>query len=178
MRLQDRVCLVTGGAAGIGRATAERFCEEGAAVVICDLNEEAGQALAQRLGGGAAFYKVNVADRQAVQVWIDDVAARFGRIDVLVNNAGVLSQGAFVSMAPTAQRDMIDLNVAGLSAMLWAFLPGMTARGSGRVLNVASIASFQPVPSLATYAATKAYVLSLTESLAEELQGKGVTATA
>ena len=73
---------------------------------------------------------------------------------------------------------MIDLNVSGLTAMLTQFVPAMVKRGHGRVLNVASIASFQPVPSLATYAATKAYVLSLTESLAEELKGSGVTITA
>jgi hypothetical protein len=99
-------------------------------------------------------------------------------VDVLVNNAGVLTQGPFKGMKPSVHRQMIDLNVTGLTALLAEFVPPMVERGSGRVLNVASIAAFQPVPTLATYAATKAYVLSLTESLAEELRGTGVTITA
>ena len=177
MRLQGKVCLVTGGAAGIGRATAERFAEEGATVVICDLNEEQGQATAAAIGPTASFYKVNVADRQAVQTWVDGVVAQHSRVDVLVNNAGVLTHGAFVDMPATRHRELIDLNVTGLTEMLAHFVPPMVARGQGRVLNVASIAAFQPVPMLATYAATKAYVLSLTESLSEELQGTGVTIT-
>jgi len=90
----------------------------------------------------------------------------------------VLEQGAFGSMKAERHQEMIALNVAGLTAMLAHFVPAMQQRGFGRVLNVASIAAFQPVPSLATYAATKAYVLSLTESLAEELKGSGVTVTA
>ena len=99
-------------------------------------------------------------------------------IDVLVNNAGVFAHGSFVDMPAGRHQQLIDLNVAGLTAMLAHFLPPMVARGQGRVLNVASISAFQPVPSLATYAATKAYVLSLTESLSEELKGTGVSITA
>ena len=97
---------------------------------------------------------------------------------MLVNNAGVLEQGAFVRIGAARHQQLIDLNVSGLTAMLAAFLPAMVARGQGRVLNVASIAAFQPVPGLASYAATKAYVLSLTESLAEELRGTGVSVSA
>jgi len=99
-------------------------------------------------------------------------------IDLLVNNAGVLAHGSFVEMPAQRHQQLIDLNVSGLTAMLAAFVPPMVARGQGRVLNVASIAAFQPVPSLASYAATKAYVLSLTESLSEELKGTGVSITA
>jgi len=98
-------------------------------------------------------------------------------VDVLVNCAGVLEQGAFTSIDHAAHQAIIDLNISGLTAMLSAFVPGMVQRGSGRVLNVASVAAFQPVPTLASYAASKAYVLSLSESLAEELRGTGVTVT-
>jgi short-subunit dehydrogenase len=97
---------------------------------------------------------------------------------VLVNNAGVLEHGLFVDKPAGQHQQLIDLNVAGVTAMLAHFVPPMVARGRGRVLNVASIAAFQPVPLLATYAATKAYVLSLTESLSEELKGTGVSITA
>jgi short-subunit dehydrogenase len=99
-------------------------------------------------------------------------------IDVLVNCAGVLEQGAFTAIAPASHQAIIDLNISGLTSMLSAFVPEMVRRGAGRVLNVASVAAFQPVPTLASYAASKAYVLSLSESLAEELRGTGVTVTA
>ena len=99
-------------------------------------------------------------------------------ISVLVNNAGILEQGQFTDISATTHQRLIDLNISGVTSMLAAFLPGMVERGGGRVLNVASVAAFQPVPTMATYAATKAYVLSLTESLSEELHGSGVTATA
>jgi short-subunit dehydrogenase len=99
-------------------------------------------------------------------------------VDVLVNNAGVLEQGAFCAITPDRHQRLIDLNVSGLTAMLAAFVPAMVARGRGRVLNVASIAAFQPLPGLASYAASNAYVLSPTESLAEELRDSGVTVTA
>lgn len=96
MRLIDKVCLITGGAAGIGKATAEKFLAEGARVVICDLDSDAGQAVADELGNGAAFYKVNVTERADVQAWVDDVIETFGRVDVLVNNAGITRDGLFV----------------------------------------------------------------------------------
>ncbi len=88
MRLKDKVCLVTGGAAGIGKATAERFAEEGAKVVICDVAKEVGEATVKTLGPDASFYVVNVADRKAVQEWVDAVAAKYGRIDVLGEQRG------------------------------------------------------------------------------------------
>jgi len=90
MRLKDKVCLITGGAAGIGKATAERFAEEGAKVVICDVAKDAGEATVKTLGPDASFYVVNVANRQEVQAWVDDVWSKYGRIDVLVNNAGIV----------------------------------------------------------------------------------------
>ena len=99
-------------------------------------------------------------------------------VDILVNNAGVLEQGRFTAIAARRHQDLIDLNVSGLTAMLAQFLPAMCRRRRGRVLNVASIAAFQPIPTLATYAATKAFVLSLSESLCEELREFGITVTA
>jgi uncharacterized protein len=90
----------------------------------------------------------------------------------------VLNHGSFVDMASAKHHAMIDLNITGLTAMIAEFAPAMVKRGYGRILNVASIAAFQPIPMLATYAATKAYVLSLTESLSEEFKGTGVTITA
>ena len=174
--------LITGASSGIGEALARRFAKDGHRVV-----------LVARSGGKLETLAAELSAAHGVKVWVMPAdlslpgaakslatACRRKRItiDVLVNNAGVLEQGLFADIKAERHQQLIDLNVSGLTAMLAQFLPGMRERGHGRVLNVASIAAFQPVPSLATYAATKAYVLSLTESLAEELKGSGVTITA
>lgn len=174
--------LITGASAGIGESLAHCFAQAGHNLV-----------LVARSAGKLEALAADLAARHGVKVWTEpadlsiagaaaQLAATLKRkrrtIDVLVNNAGVLAQGPFARMKPAEHQQLIDLNISGLTALLAHFVPGMVARGSGRILNVASIAAFQPVPTLATYAATKAYVLSLTESLAEELQGTGVTATA
>ena len=173
------VALVTGASSGIGEALAPCFAAAGHDLVLVARSADKLQVLARQL-----------ADEHGIKAWVEPAdlaqpgaAARLvatlrrkrRRIDVLVNNAGVLVQGPFVGMKRGEAGRMIDLNISGLTALLDELLPAMVARGSGRVLNVASIAAFQPVPTLATYAATKAYVLSLTEALAEELRGSGVS---
>ena len=178
--------LITGASSGIGEALADCFAAAGHDLVLVARRGAKLRALAADLARRHGIVAtVKVADLAQVGA-AARLAAALGRrrcvVDVLVNNAGVLAQGRFVGMAPGRQQQIIDLNISGLTAMLSAFLPDMVkraARGSvGRVLNVASIAAFQPVPTLATYAASKAYVLSLTESLAEELKDSGVTVTA
>ena len=174
--------LITGASSGIGEELARLFAQDGHNLVVVARNQAKLKALAEQL-----------ATEHAIEVWVEpaDLSKRGAAkklaaslteqaidIDVLVNNAGVLEHGRFVDIGETAHQRMLDLNIAGLTAILNQFLPAMQARGRGRVLNVASIAAFQPVPSLATYAASKAFVLSLTESLSEELKGSGVTITA
>jgi hypothetical protein len=174
--------LITGASSGIGEALAQRFAGAGYDLVLVARSADKLKALARTLAAAHGI-KAWVAPADLAQ---PGAAAQLAaamkrarrRIDILVNNAGVLEHGEFVGMPATRHRELIDLNVTSLSEMLAQFLPAMVARGSGRVLNVASIAAFQPVPMLATYAATKAYVLSLTESLSEELQGTDVTITA
>ena len=171
--------LVTGASSGIGEALAHCFARDGHHLVLVARSADKLQALADALHA-AHRTRVDVLPADLAQPGAAaDLAAALQRrrrsIDVLVNNAGVLEQGAFTAMAAERHQEIIALNVAGLTAMLSAFLPGMVRRGRGRVLNVASIAAFQPVPTLASYAATKAYVLSLTEALAEELRGSGVS---
>ena len=174
--------LITGASSGIGEALARRFARDGHRLVLVARTEAKLAALSRVLlaeHGVAVF--VEPADLAAPETPRQLASAlRHTRIDVdvLVNNAGVLHQGEFAAMRPDRHRELIDLNVTALTAMLAHFLPAMIARGHGRVLNVASIAAFQPIPMLATYAATKAFVLSLTESLADELKGTGVTMTA
>lgn len=176
------IALITGASAGIGAALAQCFAQAGYDLVLVARSADKLQALAHDLsaqyGVRAWVEPTDLAHPEAAAALAASLRRKRRAVDVLVNNAGVLSQGAFARMKPSVQLQMVQLNVSGLTAMLAEFLPGMTQRGSGRVLNVASIAAFQPIPTLATYAATKAYVLSLTESLAEELKGTGVTMTA
>ncbi len=176
------IALITGASSGIGEALAGCFARNGFDLVLVARSVDKLEALAVKL---AAQHKI--------KAWVEpaDLSApgsakklaavmtrRKRAIDVLVNNAGVLEHGAFAAITPQRHQQLIDLNISGLTAMLANFVPPMLTRGHGRILNVASVAAFQPIPTLATYAATKAYVLSLTESLSEELKGSGVTITA
>jgi len=176
MRLKDRVALITGGAAGIGKATAVRFKEEGATVVICDVNEELGQAVAAEIG--ADFYKVNVADRQDVQKWIDAVVAKNGRLDILVNNAGVLRDGTLVKVKDgqlvkqmsEADFDLvISVNLKGVFNCTQAVAPVMINQGSGVILNATSIVGLDGNFGQTNYVATKAGVIGMTKVWAREL---------
>jgi 3-oxoacyl-[acyl-carrier protein] reductase len=187
MRLKDRVCLITGGAAGIGRATALRFAEEGAKVVICDVNEEAGQEALAELGPDAAFYKVDVRDRQAVQEWMDDVFSRYGRIDVLVNNAGVLrdnvlvkyKDGQVVKQMPEEDFDLvIAVNLKGVFNCAQAVVPYMIEGGGGVILNATSIVGLDGNFGQTNYVATKAGVIGMTKVWAREFGRSGIRVNA
>ena len=176
MRLKDRVALVTGGAAGIGKATAVRFKEEGAIVVICDVNEELGQAVAAEIG--ADFYKVNVADRQDVQKWIDAVVGKNGRLDILVNNAGVLRDGTLVKvkdgqlvkqMSEENFDLVISVNLKGVFNCTQAVAPVMINQGSGVILNATSIVGLDGNFGQTNYVATKSGVIGMTKVWAREL---------
>ncbi|HKZ82252.1 MAG TPA: glucose 1-dehydrogenase [Anaerolineae bacterium] len=178
MRLKDRVALITGGAAGIGEATAKRFAEEGAKVVICDVNEAAGQEVVKTLGSEAGFYSVNVADRQVVQRWIDDVVARCGRVDVLVNNAGVLRDGMLVKVKdgelvkqmPEADFDLVmGVNLKGVYNCTQAVAPVMIRQESGVILNASSVVGLDGNFGQTNYVASKAGVIGMTKVWAREL---------
>jgi 3-oxoacyl-[acyl-carrier protein] reductase len=178
MRLQDKVTLVTGGAAGIGKATAQRFAEEGAKVVICDVNEEAGTALLSELGPEARFDKVNVADRKEVQTWIDSVIAQYGHIDVLVNNAGItrdalfvkVKDGELVKQMEENAFDMVMLvNLKGVFNCTQAVTPYMIKQGGGVVINASSVVGLYGNYGQTNYVATKSGVIGMTKVWAREL---------
>ena len=174
--------LVTGASSGIGEALARLAAADGHALVLVARSADKLRALADELaaqhGVPVKVLPADLGQPGAATALAAALRRRRLTIDVLVNNAGVLENGPFVKTAPARHQALIDLNISALTGLLAELLPGMVRRGHGRVLNVASIAAFQPVPTLATYAATKAYVLSLTESLSEELQGSGVSITA
>jgi 3-oxoacyl-[acyl-carrier protein] reductase len=187
MRLEDKVCLITGGAAGIGKATALKFAAEGAKVVICDVNEEVGQVTATLLGPDAAFYKVNVADRAAVQAWVEAVAEKSGRIDVLVNNAGIVrdnqlvrfKDGQLVKQMPEADFDLvIAINLKGVFNCTQAVAPVMIRQGGGVILNASSVVGLDGNFGQTNYVATKAGVIGMTKVWARELGKFGIRVNA
>ena len=174
--------LITGASSGIGEALAGCFAAAQHDVILVARSEGKLKTLAESLtkkyGVAVSVQPADLSKPGAAAQLLSAVTRKHESVDVLVNCAGVLEQGAFTDIDHATHQNMIDLNISGLTAMLSAFVPGMVERGRGRVLNVASIAAFQPIPMLATYAASKAYVLSLSESLAEELRDTGVTVTA
>lgn len=180
--MTQRTVLVTGASSGIGAELAKCFAAGGHHVILVARSTDKLKTLASQLestyGIKAWSMACDLSQAGAAEELFEQVKKRRHRVDMLVNCAGVLEHGAFITIPLSRHQAMIDLNLSALTALLAAFIPPMVERGFGRVLNVASIAAFQPVPSLATYAATKAFVLSLTESLAEELAGTGVTVTA
>ena len=195
MRLRDTIALITGGAAGIGKATAERFAEEGARVVICDVNEDLGQATVQGLGletdpetsPGHSFYNVDVTDRKSVQEWVDDVVQRYGRIDVLVNNAGILrdatlvkvKDGELVKQMPEADFDsVIAVNLKGVFNCTQAVAPYMIRQGGGVILNATSIVGLDGNFGQTNYVATKAGVIGMTKVWARELGANNIRVNA
>ncbi len=174
--------LVTGASSGIGEALAGCFAAAKHDVILVARSEGKLKTLADMLsskyGVSVSVQPSDLSKPGAAEHLLATLTRKHSSVDVLVNCAGVLEQGAFTSIDHAKHQAIIDLNISGLTAMLSAFVPGMVERGRGRVLNVASIAAFQPIPMLASYAASKAYVLSLSESLAEELRDTGVTVTA
>jgi 3-oxoacyl-[acyl-carrier protein] reductase len=175
MRMKDRVCLITGGAAGIGKAVAARLAEEGAKVFVCDLNEQ-GATVAKEIGG--SFHKVNVADRDEVQRWVETIYEEHKRIDVLINNAGVLRDGLLVKVKdgelvkqmPEEDFDLvIDVNLKGTFNCAQAVAPIMIQQNGGVILNATSIVGEDGNFGQTNYVASKAGVIGMTKVWAREL---------
>lgn len=186
MRLKDDVALITGGAAGIGRATAERFVEEGAQVIVCDVNQEAGEALAAA-SPAITFDCVDITDREAVQEWVTAVHGAYGRLDVLVNNAGILRDGMLVKVkegrltGQLAESDfdlVISVNLKGVFNCTQAVAPIMIGQGRGVILNATSVVGLDGNFGQTNYVASKAGVVGMTRVWARELGRHGVRVNA
>ena len=190
MRMLEKVALITGGAAGIGRATALRFAEEGGKVAICDLNEAGGMAVVAELGAlgaEAMFHKVNVTDRNEVRAWVAAVVARFGRVDVLVNNAGIVRDGQLVKVkegelaGEMAEADfdlVVAVNLKGVYNCTQAVTPQMIKQGGGVILNASSVVGLDGNFGQTNYVATKAGVVGMTKVWARELGRYGIRVNA
>ncbi|WP_216327135.1 SDR family NAD(P)-dependent oxidoreductase [Deinococcus aestuarii] len=174
--------LVTGASGGIGEEIARHLASRGANLILVARREEQLRALADELGARHGVHALPLAldlTRPGAGAWLEgELASRGLTVDLLVNNAGFGGYGEFHTQDPGEIARMVQVNVVALTDLSRRFLPGMVERRRGRVLNVASTAAFQPGPLMAVYYATKAYVLSLSEALNEEVRGTGVSVTA
>jgi uncharacterized protein len=174
--------LVTGASGGIGLELARLLAGDGHDLVLVARSEgrlrEVGEQLQTAHGITATVIAADLSEPNAARDLVEALRAASIEIDVLVNNAGFGLSGPFVEDDPQAQRDLLQVNVVALTELTRLLLPAMVARRSGRILNVASAAAFAPDPLAAVYGATKAYVLSLSEAIGEELRHSGVTVTA
>ncbi len=169
--------LVTGASSGIGETFARRLAAQGDDLVLVARRQDRLQALAADLGSSGVGIEVLPADlttEEGLEAVEQRLASSTAPIDLLVNNAGFGSTGPFVDMPLERELQMVQLNVVALMRLTRAALDPMAARGAGAIVNLSSMASFQALPLTATYAATKAFVTSFTEALAEETRGSGV----
>jgi NAD(P)-dependent dehydrogenase (short-subunit alcohol dehydrogenase family) len=169
------VVVITGAGSGLGRALAERYAAAGHPVACADIRIDRAEETVARLGGEphAAFH-CDIADDASMAALAEAVLARFPRVDVLVNNAGVASGGTMADSTLDEWRWMLDLNVLGVVRGTKAFLPAMLAAGRGRIINVASIAGLAAAPGIMSYGTAKAAVVALSEQLRAEVVDRGL----
>jgi|SRR5436190_8867760 len=172
--LSGKVAAVTGGARGIGKATARALSEAGMQVAIGDLVAEAARRAAAEIGEGAIGLELDVTDRRSFAGFVDAAEARLGPLDVLVNNAGIMHVGPFLEEDDATTERTLDVNVRGVLHGMKIALPRMRARGSGHLVNVASTAGRLGVPGGATYCGSKFFVVGISEAMHHELHGTDV----
>ncbi len=178
-KFNGKVALVTGAAVGIGRATALLLAESGAKTVIIDLNYEKLRKVKKEiedLGGEVLTYECDVSDEKRVAEVVKDAEERFGKTDILVNNAALWQNSSPFAETPTdLWRKYIDVNIMGTVYFTKAVIDGMTRRGFGRIINVASVAGVYGNRNMSFYSASKGAVISFTKALAKEVAANGVT---
>ena len=171
--LNGKVIAITGGARGIGRATARAFVREGIRVSIGDIDADAARATAQEIGGGTIGLELNVTDRESFDRFLDETESQLGPLDGLVNNAGIMQLGRFVDEDDVTAHRMVDINLHGVILGSKLGLNRFLKHGRGHLINIASQAGKIGVPGGATYAATKHAVVGLSEAIRGELRLMG-----
>ena len=177
----EKVVAITGGARGIGAACVRAFLAEGWRVAVCDLDGAAGERFVQELGrpaDDARFYAVNVADEEKVDAAFKKIVADFGRVDALVNNAGINQDTLLVRMKTEQWQRVLDVNLTGTFLCTRAVAPVMMRQRSGRIINIASVVGVMGNAGQANYCASKAGIIGFTKSIARELAGRNVTVNA
>ena len=181
MRLQDKVAIITGGANGIGFEAARIFAREGAKVAIADFNEEAGKKAEETLkeeGSHSLFVQVNVADRDSVERMVSTVVDHFGKIDILINNAGITRDAMLSKMDVEHFEQVIDVNLKGVFHCTQAVLPHLVKQGKGKIINTSSVSGAYGNVGQTNYAAAKAGIIGMTKTWAKELGRKGINVNA
>ena len=177
MQLAGKVAIVTGGGAGIGGAIAEKFAREGATVVVVDLNHPAADAVARAInqqGGAAMALSVDVSDSNAVRLATEAVFAQHGRIDVLVNNAGIRHIKPLLEQTDEEWRRTLDVNLTAPFICTKAVIPYMMRGGKGKIVNVSSVAGFVGRPNRVAYCASKGGLIAFTKAAAVDMKGKNI----
>ena len=181
MNFKDKVILITGGAAGIGKATARAFAELGGTVVIWDVNEEAGNALVADFEGNdvtSSFQNVDVTNFKAVEEAIQQIIDTYGKLDVLINNAGITKDKTLKKMDPETWQQVIDVNLTGVFNCTQNAVQHMLEAQSGVILNASSVVGLYGNFGQTNYVATKSGVIGMTKTWARELGGKGIRVNA
>ena len=178
MRLENKVAIITGGAGGIGLAAVKRFLEEGAKVAIVDYDKQQGEQIEAELGENVAFFAVDVSKLADVKEMVEQVVDRFGKIDILINNAGITRDATLVKMSEEDFEKVIQINLNGVYYCTQAVAPHMIAQGSGKIISTSSVSGVYGNFGQTNYAATKAAIIGMTKTWAKELGRKGINVNA
>jgi len=180
-RFENKVAIITGGAQGIGKATTLKFFEEGASVAIWDIDEDKGNAFCDELKSGTnkvEFFKVNVSDFEDVKKNVERVIISFGKIDILINNAGITRDATLKKMTPQQWQQVIDVNLTGVFNCTQLVSQNMLKNGYGKIINASSVVGLYGNFGQTNYVASKAGVIGMTKVWARELGGKGINVNA
>lgn len=181
MRLDGKIAIITGSASGIGKAATELFLQRGAKVVIADINVNAGKEFEKELqdqGYEIFFYPLNVAKRDDVEKMVEAVMTRYGRIDILINNAGITRDAMLLKMTEEQFSEVIDVNLKGIFYCTQAVAKVMSEQGEGKIINTSSVSGIYGNIGQTNYAAAKAAIVGMTKTWAKELGKKGIQVNA